>query len=50
MGAPLARLEGQRCIGRLVERFSRIERAPGTPNWVDALAMRGVDRLPVILY
>lgn len=49
MGAPLARLEGQRCIGRLVERFSRIERAPGEPNWVDALAMRGVDRLPVIL-
>lgn len=49
MGAPLARLEGQRCIARLVERFARIERAPGEPNWVDALAMRGVDRLPVVL-
>jgi hypothetical protein len=49
MGAPLARLEGQRCIGRLVQRFARIERGPGEPDWVDALAMRGVDRLPVIL-
>jgi cytochrome P450 len=49
MGAPLARLEGQRCIGRLVQRFASIRRAPGTPDWVDALAMRGVSTLPVIL-
>ena len=49
MGAPLARLEGQRCIGRLVQRFAQITRAPGEPDWVDALAMRGVFRLPVIL-
>ena len=49
MGAPLARLEGQRCIGRLVQRFAGITRAPGEPDWVDALAMRGVFTLPVIL-
>lgn len=49
MGAPLARLEGQRCVGRLVQRFASIRRAPGTPDWVDALAMRGVFTLPVIL-
>lgn len=49
MGAPLARLEGQRCVGRLVQRFASIRRAPGAPDWVDALAMRGVFTLPVIL-
>ena len=49
MGAPLARLEGQRCIGALVQRFASIRRAPGETDWVDALAMRGVSRLPVIL-
>ena len=49
MGAPLARLEGQRCVGRLVQRFTHIRRAPGEPDWVDALAMRGVFTLPVIL-
>ena len=49
MGAPLARIEGQQCIGRLLQRFKRIERAPGEPEWIDALAMRGVSRLPVQL-
>ena len=49
MGAPLARLEAKRCIGRLVERFARIERAAGAPDWIDALAMRGVSTLPVRL-
>lgn len=49
MGAPLARLEGQRCIGRLVQRFASISRAPGEPDWVDALAMRGVFTLPIVL-
>jgi cytochrome P450 len=49
MGAPLARIEGQQCIGRLLHRFKRLERAPGEPEWIDALAMRGVSRLPVQL-
>ena len=49
MGAPLARIEGQQCIGRLLQRFKRLERAPGEPEWIDALAMRGVSRLPVQL-
>lgn len=49
MGAPLARIEGQQCIARLLQRFKRIARAPGEPEWIDALAMRGVSRLPVQL-
>ena len=47
LGAPLARLEARRCIGRLLQRFERIDRAPGEPAWVDALVMRGLSRLPV---
>ena len=49
MGAPLARLEGQRCIARLLQRFGSIQRAPGETTWVDALVMRGVASLPVQL-
>ena len=52
LGAPLARLEGQLCIGRLVQRFSQIQRVAGPagePEWIDALVMRGVSRLPVYL-
>ena len=49
MRAPLARLEGQRRIARLLARFGRIARAPGEPIWVDALVMRGVASLPVQL-
>jgi hypothetical protein len=49
MGAPLARLEAKLCIGRLVQRFDHIERAPGDVDWIDALMMRGVATLPVRL-
>ena len=49
MGAPLARLEGQRCSARLLPRLDRIERSPGEPSWVDALVMRGVASLPIQL-
>jgi cytochrome P450 len=49
MGAPLARLEGRLCIGQLVQRFAHIARAPGEPEWIDALAMRGVSSLPIRL-
>lgn len=42
-------LLAKRCIGRLVARFARIERAAGAPDWIDALAMRGVASLPVQL-
>lgn len=49
MGAPLARLEAKLCIGRLVQRFGTIERAPGEVDWIDALMMRGVATLPVRL-
>jgi cytochrome P450 len=53
MGAPLARLEGQLCIGRLLQRFAHIERVPGAagePEWIDALMMRGLSRLPIHLH
>ena len=49
MGAPLARLEGQRCLARLLARYQHIDRAAGQPTWVDALVMRGVSSLPVQL-
>jgi len=49
LGAPLARLEGQLCIGRLVQRFGRIRRAPGPLAHIDSLNMRGLDSLPVLL-
>ena len=49
LGAPLARLEGQLCLGRLVQRFGRIARAPGEPEWIDALVMRGLSSLPIRL-
>ena len=49
MGAPLARLEAKLCISRLLQRFGRIERGVGEPEWIDALAMRGVCSLPIQL-
>ncbi len=49
LGAPLARIEAQQCIGRRLARFGRIERAPGELQWIDAMMMRGLDRLPVVL-
>lgn len=50
MGAPLARIEAQQCIGRLLAACPRISRAEGEPQWIDALMMRGLDRLPVVLH
>ena len=49
LGAPLARLEGQACVAALLERFPRIERGEGEREWMDAMVMRGLTRLPLRL-
>jgi cytochrome P450 len=49
LGAPLARLEARVCIGTLAERFPQM-RAGSTPvQWLDAMIMRGPERLPLRL-
>lgn len=50
LGAPLARLEGQLAVSRLVERFPAIRLADSTPpEWSDSLILRGIRSLPVVL-
>jgi cytochrome P450 len=49
VGAPLARLEGQIAIGRLLSRFPDIvlEGGQGTFTWRDSTLMHGLSSLPV---
>lgn len=49
LGAPLARLEAQVCLGALVQRFPRMRRAEAEPTWMDAMVMRGMATMPVRL-
>ncbi len=49
LGAPLARLEGQACIAALLERHPRLARGAGDTEWLDAMVMRGMTRLPLRL-
>ncbi len=49
LGAPLARLEGQVCFAALLERFPGLARGAGEPQWLDAMVMRGLTRLPLRL-
>lgn len=49
LGAPLARLEGQACFAALLERFPGLARGAGEPQWLDAMVMRGLTRLPLRL-
>ncbi len=51
VGAPLARLEGQIAIRRLLERFPRLRLAvpPDTLRWRSSTLMRGLEQLPVRL-
>jgi len=46
LGAQLARVEGEVALGRLLERFDRIELA-GDPSWRPSLTLRGLADLPV---
>jgi cytochrome P450 len=49
LGAPLARLEGQVALGRLIARFPELRPAadPASPTWRFSLLMRGLEALPV---
>lgn len=50
LGAALARLEGQIAISALIERFPDMRTIDDDPpDWLDALIMRGMRRLPVEL-
>jgi len=44
IGAPLARLEGQLALPRLLEQFPRLELA-AAPDWQDSLVIRGAQRI-----
>jgi cytochrome P450 len=52
VGAPLARLEGQIVLARLLEKFPRWEAAEPLDrlSWRYTLQFRGLERLPVRLY
>ncbi|MEV4172730.1 cytochrome P450 [Nonomuraea sp. NPDC049709] len=47
VGAPLARLEAQIAIGRLLGRFSSIELGSPVLQWRDSTLIRGLHTLPV---
>jgi cytochrome P450 len=49
LGAPLARLEARVVIGGLVERFPRMRAGSAPVEWLDAMIMRGPERLPLVL-
>jgi cytochrome P450 len=51
VGAPLARLEGQIAIGRLLQRFPDLALAadPGGLRWRNSILLRGLEALPVRL-
>ncbi|UBU13549.1 cytochrome P450 family protein [Nonomuraea gerenzanensis] len=49
VGAPLARLEAQIAIGRLLDRFTTIEPASPTLRWRASTLIRGLETLPVRL-
>ncbi|HEX6359196.1 cytochrome P450 [Actinophytocola sp.] len=49
LGAPLARLEGQIAIGRLLDRFPNMTLATNADNlrWRNSTLLRGLEKLPV---
>jgi cytochrome P450 len=49
VGAPLARLEAQVAIGRLLDRFDTIELDgdPADLRWRSSPVMHGLERLPI---
>lgn len=51
LGAPLARLEGQTALQQLVLRYPNMRPAvpPGQMRWRNAVAVRGLRALPVVL-
>jgi cytochrome P450 len=49
IGAPLARLEGQIAIRKIVQRFPKMRFAGQRPEWASTFGFRGLKRLPVIM-
>ena len=49
LGAALARLEGQVCFGRMLERFHTIELSNDEISYRDTITLRGLTELPVVL-
>lgn len=49
LGAPLARLEARVCIGEMVARYPVMRPGGSAVEWLDALIMRGPQRLPLRL-
>jgi cytochrome P450 len=47
LGAPLARLEAQIAIPRLLERMPNLQLAESKPVWRETTVLRGLKRLPV---
>ena len=49
IGAPLARVEAQVAIGRLVERFAGLRLACDSPRYRPMAVLRGLVELPVVI-
>ena len=49
IGAPLARLEAQIAIGRLIERFPGLRLAGAAPRYRPTSVLRGLHELPVVI-
>ena len=49
LGASLARLEGTIALPRLLRRFPNLRADYDRPTWIERVALRGVDTLPVTL-
>jgi cytochrome P450 len=47
LGFPLARLEGQVALPRVVSHWRHIERAPGSVEWLNSMVFRGMKGLPL---
>ena len=47
LGAPLARLEGEIAVGRLLERFPELRLAGNGAQRAGTLVLRGLSRLPL---
>lgn len=50
LGAPLARMEGQIAVGAFLRRFPEARLASGSLRWRRGLFLRGLERLPLVLY
>ena len=49
LGAPLARLEGQIAIQRIIERFARLRLTDAQLTWRANVFLRGLESLPVAI-